>query len=212
MANCLPSKCPSGVLCSQDGRVWAFWNSYLGDSHGSADVEFYNGLPTPYLGPIIASLRQGEKPKIRILGCEFHSIELSSARSRGVSDAWIEKVENASDDRHAFFMVRRSDAEVDAVKRVLEEGYRISKFVLIPGDIILSCNGEIVTRMYDLNVQYSASSVDLVGSYALSSNSSDFYGKVWRWISQSQQCRVKTGRLIGSSCGQGHYFMPRIVP
>lgn len=30
------------------------------------------------------------------------------------------------------------------------------------GDIILSCNANIVTRMYDLNVQYSADSVDLV--------------------------------------------------
>jgi len=118
VANCMPSNCPSGVLCSQDGCVWAFWHSYLGDRHGSGDVEFYNGLPTPYLRPIIASLRQGEKPNICILGCEFHSIELSSARSRGVSDAW-----KASDDRHAFFMVRRLDAEVDAAKkRILEEG------------------------------------------------------------------------------------------
>lgn len=30
------------------------------------------------------------------------------------------------------------------------------------GDIILSCNDKIVTRMYDLNVQYSAEAVDLV--------------------------------------------------
>jgi hypothetical protein len=40
-----------------------------------------------------------------------------------VSDAWIERVEKASEDRHSFFMVRRLDAEVDAEKkRVLEEG------------------------------------------------------------------------------------------
>ena len=30
------------------------------------------------------------------------------------------------------------------------------------GDIILSCDGKIVTRMYDLNVHYSAESVELV--------------------------------------------------
>jgi hypothetical protein len=41
---------------------------------------------------------------------------------------------------------------------------KLSTFVLIVGDIILSCNGEIVTRMYDLNVHYAAESVDLVGS------------------------------------------------
>lgn len=138
-------------------------------------MEFYNGLPTPYLGPIISSLRRGEKPNLRILGCEFHSIELSSARSRGVSDEWIEKVEKASDDRHAFFMVRRLDAEVDAEKkRVLEEGLPQVNNLLIKGDIILSCNGKIVTRMYDLNVQYAAQSVDLVRPCTMFPNSSDF--------------------------------------
>jgi hypothetical protein len=32
------------------------------------------------------------------------------------------------------------------------------------GDIVLSCNENIITRMYDLNVHYEAESVDLVGS------------------------------------------------
>jgi hypothetical protein len=123
VANCLPGNCPSGALCTQDNLVWAFWHSYLGDRHGSADVEFYNGLPTPYLVPIINSLRQNEKPNLRILGSEFHSIELSGARFRGVSDEWIAKVEAASEDRHAFFMVRRLDAEFHAEEnRILEEG------------------------------------------------------------------------------------------
>jgi pro-apoptotic serine protease NMA111 len=107
--------------------VWAFWISYLGDRHSSADVEYHNGLPTPYLVPIISQLRRGEKPNLRILGCEFHSIELSNARSRGVSDKWIEKVEKASEDRHAFFMVRRLDATEEKKsdgedKRLLQEG------------------------------------------------------------------------------------------
>jgi len=124
VANCLPSRCPSGVLCTDDNVVWGFWHSYLSDRNGTADVEFYNGLPTPYLTSIIESLRRGEKPNVRILACEFHSIELSSARSRGVTDKWIEKVEQASEDRHGFFMVRRLDAEVEGEKnRVLEEGF-----------------------------------------------------------------------------------------
>jgi hypothetical protein len=119
----MPGSCPAGVLCSKDNLISAYWLSYLGDRHGAADVEFYNGLPTPYLEPIIATLRRGEKPNLRILGCEFHSIELSDARSRGVSDEWIEKVEKASEDRHVFFMVRRLDAQIDAEKmRVLHEG------------------------------------------------------------------------------------------
>lgn len=119
----MPANCPSGVLCTADNLVWAFWLSYLGDRHGSSDVEYYNGLPAPYLLPIIDSLRRGEKPNLRILGCEFHSIELSNARSRGVSDEWIGKVEKASKDRHSFFLVRRLDAETNPKKeRILEEG------------------------------------------------------------------------------------------
>src|SRR5262245_18586617 len=117
VANCLPSSCSSGVLCTYDNMVWAFWHSYLGDRRGSADVELNNALPTPYLETIIASLRRGEKPNLRILGCEFHSIELSSAISRGVSDEWIERVEKASEDRRAFFLVRRLDAEIDGEKK-----------------------------------------------------------------------------------------------
>jgi pro-apoptotic serine protease NMA111 len=158
----MPASCPSGVLCADDGLIWALWLSYLGDRHGSADVEFYNGLPTPYLKPLIDTLRKGEKPNLRILGCEFHSIELSSARTRGVSDEWIKKVEEASEDRHAFFMVRRVDAELAKKKRLLKEGISRKITSLTVGDIVLSCNGKIVTRMYDLNVQYAAESVDLV--------------------------------------------------
>jgi pro-apoptotic serine protease NMA111 len=97
-------------------------------------VEFYNGLPTPYLEPIISQLRRGERPNLRILGCEFHSIQLSNARSRGVSDEWIDKVERASDDRHAFFMVRRLDAtehegeiKINGEdKRILQEGKSVN--------------------------------------------------------------------------------------
>lgn len=128
----MPANCPSGVLCSDDNQVWAYWLSYLGDRHGSADVEFYNGLPSPYLLPIIEPLRRGKKPNLRILGCEFHSIELSIARSRGVPDDWIERVEKASENRHVFFMVRRLDAEIDGEKtRVLREGSYVSLSKLI---------------------------------------------------------------------------------
>lgn len=163
VANCLPTNCPSGVLADETNRVWAFWLSFLGDRHGSSDLEFYNGLPTPYLESVIAPLRHGQKPNLRIVGCEFHSIEISMARSRGVSENWIERVERASDDRHVFFMVRRLDAELDPKKeRVLEEGMVPSVIRLTEGDIVLSCNGNIVTRMYDLTVHNSAESVQLV--------------------------------------------------
>jgi pro-apoptotic serine protease NMA111 len=136
VANCLPANCPSGVLCSEDNLVWAFWLSYLGDRHSSADVEFYNGLPTPYLEPIISQLRRGETPNLRILGCEFHSIELSNARSRGVSDEWIQKVEKANDERHAFFMVRRLDAtEHDVEKKINGEDKRILQEGILPIEV-----------------------------------------------------------------------------
>ena len=139
VANCLPSNCPSGVLCSEDNLVWALWLSYLGDRHGSADLEFLNGLPSPYLEPIISQLRKGEKPNLRILGCEFHSIELSNARSRGVSDEWIERVEKASQDRRAFFLVRRLDAEIDGEnKRILEEGEVPELSLRLTGQVISS--------------------------------------------------------------------------
>jgi len=85
------------------------------------------------------------------------------ARSRGVSENWIERVERASDDRHVFFMVRRLDAELDPKKeRVLEEGIVPSVIKLSEGDIVLSCNGNIVNRIYDLTVHNSAESVQLV--------------------------------------------------
>jgi hypothetical protein len=132
----MPANCPSGILCSRDDNlIYALWLSYLGDRHGSADVEFYNGLPTPYLESIIAPLRRGEKPNLRILAAEFHSIEVSNARSRGVSDGWIERVEKASEDRHAFFLVRRLDAEVGEKQRVLREGNKVTR------DFCADCRG-----------------------------------------------------------------------
>lgn len=60
------------------------------------------------------------------------------------------------------------------LRRVFLSRHPAFPWVLIAGDIILSCNEKIVTRMYDLNVHYAAESVKLVCNAGDSADDSEF--------------------------------------
>ncbi|KAF2239461.1 Pro-apoptotic serine protease NMA111 [Viridothelium virens] len=144
------SHCGSGVLVSEDGTVNALWLSYLGERntpHGK-DVEYHLGLATPALLPIVNQITQGIKPSLRILAVETHVIHMSQARIMGISEQWIEKVEKEDPERHQLFMVRKIDSG--------HEGG------LQEGDIILTLNDRLITRVSDLDVMYDHTTLDAV--------------------------------------------------
>ncbi|KAI8963871.1 Pro-apoptotic serine protease NMA111 [Daldinia sp. FL1419] len=148
----LSSQCGSGVLVDKDGTVQALWLTYLGErSSGSRDEEYHLGLATPTLLHVISQIQQGQDPKLRMLPMEFRPVAMSQARVMGVSEDWIHKVFSANKHSHQLFMVSKCTFERDNRPAVLLEG-----------DIILTLNGKIITRVLELDVMYSQEVLEAV--------------------------------------------------
>jgi len=145
----LSGQCGSGVLADADGTVQALWLTYLGErTHSNKDVEYHLGLATPSLLPVIRQLQNGIIPKLRMLNVELHLVHMSQVRIMGVSEEWIRKVEQDNPERHQLFMVRKVEC---GHSQNLEEG-----------DVILSINGKVMTRITELDVMYDHEYLDMV--------------------------------------------------
>lgn len=151
----LSGQCGSGVLVSQDGTVQVLWLTYLGERNPSThrDEEYHLGLATPTLLPVVKQIQEGVVPKLRILSCEFRAIQMSQARLMGVSEEWIHQVSLANTSHHQLFMV---------TKRFFERNEKEGDDVMLEGDVLLSLNGKIVTKISDLDVMYSHDVLDAV--------------------------------------------------
>ncbi|EME42327.1 hypothetical protein DOTSEDRAFT_133290 [Dothistroma septosporum NZE10] len=139
----LSGQCGSGVLVAEDGTVQALWLTYLGErsGHSGKDVEYHLGFATPALLPVIDEVKSGRKPNLRILNLETQTVQMSQCRIMGVSEDWIERVERDDPERHQLFMVRKVDAgNVNGLQE---------------GDIILTLNNKLITRISDLDIMYS---------------------------------------------------------
>lgn len=144
----LSAQCGSGVLISEDGTVQALWLTYLGErtGHSNKDVEYHLGAATPALLPVLDEIKSGRKPDLRILNLETQTIQMSQARIMGISESWIERIEREDPERHQLFMVRKVDAgEATGLRE---------------GDIILTLNDRLITRVSDMDIMYTHSSLN----------------------------------------------------
>ncbi len=143
----LSGQCASGVLVAEDGTVEALWLSYLGErtAHTSKDVEYHLGLATPTLLPVTEQIQKDITPNLRILNVETNTISMSQVRIMGVSESWITKVAEANSSRHQLFMVRKIDCAPPS-------GHDSQS--LQEGDIILTLNGKLITRVSELDIMY----------------------------------------------------------
>ena len=143
----LSGQCASGVLVADDGTVEALWLSYLGErtAHTSKDVEYHLGLATPTLLPVTDQIQKDITPSLRILNVETNTISMSQVRIMGVSESWITKVAEANSSRHQLFMVRKVDCAPPS-------GHDSQS--LQEGDIILTLNGKLITRVSELDMMY----------------------------------------------------------
>lgn len=151
----LSQQCGSGVLVAPDGTVQALWLTYLGERSASThrDEEYHLGLATPTLLPVVSQISQGVVPKLRMLSVEFRSIAMSQARLMGVSEDWITQVSKANTSHHQVFMV---------TKRTFERNDKEGDDALLEGDILLTLNGKLITRISELDVMYSNEFLDAV--------------------------------------------------
>jgi pro-apoptotic serine protease NMA111 len=150
----LSGQCSSGALIGTDGTVQALWLAYMGErTQGSnRDTEYHLGLATSMIKPMVDDIRLGIIPKLRILNIESYVIQMSQARIMGVSDQWISKVAEANPARHQLFIVRKVDcgpANGENDGQSLQEG-----------DIILTLNDQLITRVSEFDIMYDKEHLD----------------------------------------------------
>ncbi|KAK4159782.1 trypsin-like cysteine/serine peptidase domain-containing protein [Cladorrhinum sp. PSN259] len=151
----LSGQCGSGVLVARDGTVQALWLTYLGERNQSThrDEEYHLGLATPTLLPVVKQIQEGIVPKLRMLSVEFRAIQMVQAGVMGVSDEWVKKVSEANTSHHQLFMV---------TKRTFERGKSDTSEGLLEGDILLTLEGKVITKISDLDIMYSRDHLDAV--------------------------------------------------
>ena len=141
----LSGQCSSGVLVAQDGTVEALWLNYLGErsSGSNKDVEYHLGLATPVLFPVLNQIQNDLTPRLRLLSVETGTVQMSQVRIMGVAEHWITKVAEVNPVRHELFMVRKVDCAPSRTDDALQEG-----------DVILTLNGNLITRVSELDIMY----------------------------------------------------------
>ncbi|KAI4094445.1 MAG: hypothetical protein LQ344_002194 [Seirophora lacunosa] len=149
----LSAQCGSGVLVREDGTIEALWLNYLGERspHSQKDVEYHLGLATPTLLPTLSQIQSDITPSLRILNIETNTVQMSQCRIMGVSESWISKVAEANPSRHQLFMVRKIDCAPPS-------GYDDQS--LHEGDIILTLNDQLITRVTELDIMYDQEHLD----------------------------------------------------
>ncbi|ORX58943.1 trypsin-like serine protease [Hesseltinella vesiculosa] len=147
----LAVKCSSGVLANAKGLVQGFWLNFLGE-HGNNghDNEYHLGIDVSAVKSVLEDVQRGEMPSLRTMNAELVPVQIAQAAAMGLSDDWIRRVQETSSSRHQLFMVIRTDAGTDTADTLQEL------------DLVLTINGQLVTRLSQTDVQYSHDQLDFV--------------------------------------------------
>lgn len=126
----------SGVLADTDGTVRAFW--LQSDVQGE---KVTMGLSAPDVMADLEFLKTGKKPDLKIVDVQYSSMSLSSARINGVPEEWIMKIQDVSKDRFRFLFILTVSTGLD----------NKPSCDLLAGDIILTINEKLITRLRDVD-------------------------------------------------------------
>ena len=96
----------AGVIVTETGEIQALYPAFT--KHNSKQrSEFFIGLPIDIVSPILKSLRNGETPKLYTLEAELTYTQIAHARTLGLSDKWVERIEQADPDKRNIVVVVR---------------------------------------------------------------------------------------------------------
>lgn len=124
-----------GVLANRQGEVVATWSSFSYEA-GRDLRQDNSGIPIDLVMEMLPLVQQG-KPLFS-LETELSPVPLASARSLGLSDSWITRIEQHSPSRRQVLSVTRSVAGSAAAK------------VLQPGDLLLAVDDVLVNRFREV--------------------------------------------------------------
>lgn len=147
----LALQCSSGLLADANGLVQGLWMNFLGERNMNGhDNEYHLGIHISTVKSVLDRLYKGEEHvTLRSINAELMPVQMAQAAAMGLSDEWISKVEKANPAKHQLFMIRRTEAACESSK------------VLKELDLILSVNGKVITRMYEMDVQYESEEIEM---------------------------------------------------
>ncbi|KAI8369306.1 trypsin-like cysteine/serine peptidase domain-containing protein [Radiomyces spectabilis] len=140
-----------GLLTDDDGKVHALWVSYSSQNDKGKDISFMSGLASCLVQPVVDKFLKGEKLTFKGLDVELWTMRIAAARTLGLRDEWVKKIEQSGSKRHTLLYVLN----------VLDERSACAK-VLHVGDIILTVNGELITRMSHMNQVHEQDKINMV--------------------------------------------------
>ena len=124
-----------GVITDRKGEVHALWSSFAFDS--GRELQQQNlGVPADVVVETIELVRNGQA--LRSLEAELQVVPLSAARTLGLDDGWIRRVEAHSPARRQVLSVGRLVAGTPAAR------------LLQTGDLLLAVDGKVVNRFREV--------------------------------------------------------------
>ncbi|KAL7754476.1 hypothetical protein RI367_000457 [Sorochytrium milnesiophthora] len=122
----------AGVLVDKNGDAQALWLVHR--PCGS-----FMGTAIEAITPLLQMLQQGQTPYYHTVDGEFLEVFFWKARECGLSEEWLERIFEANgQSKYSVVAVRRTVSNTET-SQVLKEG-----------DLILACNGQVVSRAGDL--------------------------------------------------------------
>lgn len=143
-----------GLITNDQGQVQAFWVSYSSQNEKGKDISFMSGLLSSLVKPTLDKyLTAGgaDKMVFKGLDAELWTMRIAAARTLGLSDAWVKKIEESGSTRHTLLYVLN----------ILDERSACAK-VLNVGDVILSVNDKLVTRMCHMMLVHQYDEIDMI--------------------------------------------------
>ncbi|MEE2665429.1 MAG: trypsin-like peptidase domain-containing protein [Myxococcota bacterium] len=126
-----------GVLADRRGRVLALWASFARET-GSEPSSFFAGLPIEQVIDVVEPLRAGRDVGWRSLGFELAALPLADGRERGLPEEYALRLERRDPRERRVLSVVRIAAQSPAAS------------VLREGDLIVTVDGELVTRFREI--------------------------------------------------------------
>lgn len=126
-----------GLLINDSGFVVGLWTGVC------LNNQKFDCLSLVNLNFLIKKIMGYTKANVlKHVECEFNSITLSEAAKLGLPYAWIKRLSNASDNNKCL-----------SVKAVYDKtDYRTDPYALLTGDIVLGCEGTMITRAFDIDI------------------------------------------------------------
>jgi S1-C subfamily serine protease len=124
-----------GVLANERGEVLALWSSFAFETQRELE-QTNRGIPAEIVTEMTGAITSG-KP-LYSFEAEFDLQSLASARTLGLSDAWVRRFEDHNAQRRQVLSVDRLVAGSPASK------------LLEPGDLVLAVDGQVVSRFREV--------------------------------------------------------------